>query len=260
MKYENILFNKNGDTVVITIHRPLEQNILSTKTMQDIHHAFQAVQTDSDSRVAILTGNGEKVFSAGADINELRLLDSAEGQLLSQEGKKVLDFIENLGKPVIAAVNGVALGGGCELAMACTLRIASKNARFGFPEAKVGLIPGYGGTYRLPNLVGKGRALEMILTGEPVCADEALRVGLVNKVVPSEELLSAAQILAGKIVSSAPLAVRYIMEAVNKGIDMPWKQRALLEASLFGQCCASEDMEEGTRAFLEKRPARFQGK
>ncbi len=260
MKYENILFNKNGDTVVITIHRPLEQNILSTKTMQDIHHAFQAVQKDSDLRVAILTGNGEKVFSAGADINELRLLDSAGGQLLSQEGKEVLDFIENLGKPVIAAVNGVALGGGCELAMACTLRIASKNARFGFPEAKAGLIPGYGGTYRLPNLVGKGRALEMILTGEPVCADEALRVGLVNKVVPSEELLSAAQILAGKIVSSAPLAVRYIMEAVNKGIDMSWKQRALLEASLFGQCCASEDMEEGTRAFLEKRPARFQGK
>ena len=260
MEYENILFDKNGDTAVITIHRPLEKNILSTKTMQDIYHAFQAVQKDSNVRVAILTGTGEKIFSAGADINELRLLDSTGGQLLSQKGNEVLDFIENLRKPVIAAVNGVALGGGCEIAMACTLRIASKNARFGFPEAKVGLIPGYGGTYRLPNLVGKGRALEMILTGEPVCADEALRVGLVNKVVPSEELLSAAQILAGKIMSSAPLAVRYIMEAVNKGIDMPWKQRALLEASLFGQCCASEDMKEGTRAFLEKRPARFQGK
>lgn len=260
MEYENILFDKNGDTVVITIHRPLEQNILSTKTMQDIHHAFQAVQRDSNVRVAILTGSGEKIFSAGADIKELRLLDSAGGQLLSQEGNEILDFIENLGKPVIAAVNGVALGGGCELAMACTLRIAAKNARFSFPEAKVALIPGYGGTYRLPTLVGKGKALEMMLTGEPVCADEALCVGLVNKVVRLEELLSVAQVLAGKIASSSPLAVRYITEAVNKGIDMPWKQRAFLEASLFGQCCASEDMEEGTRAFLEKRPARFQGK
>lgn len=260
MGYENILLDRNDDVATVTIHRPAKRNALNLKTVEEILHAFQTVQADSGVKAVILTGSGEKAFAAGADINELTLLDSVGGQRRSQRGNEILSFIENLGKPVIAAVNGAALGGGCELAMACTLRIASENARFGQPEVKLGLIPGYGGTHRLPRLVGKGRALEMLLTGDPISAEEALRIGLVNRVVPLAELLPAAQTLAGKITSNAPLALRYAVEAVNKGLETSREQGALLEASLFGQCCASEDMKEGTRAFLEKRPARFQGK
>ncbi len=259
MGYENILLDRNDDVATVTIHRPAKRNALNVKTVEEIFHAFQTVQADSGVKAAILTGSGEKAFAAGADINELTLLDSVGGQRRSQRGNEILNFIENLGKPVIAAVNGAALGGGCELAMACTLRIASENARFGQPEVKLGLIPGYGGTYRLPRLVGKGRALEMLLTGDPISAEEALRIGLVNRVVPLAELLPAAQTLVGKITSNAPLALRYGVEAVNKSLETSREQGALLEASLFGQCCASEDMKEGTRAFLEKRAAKFQG-
>ena len=260
MGYENILLDSNGDVATVTIHRPAKRNALNMKMVEEIFYAFQTVQVDSSVKAVILTGSGEKAFAAGADINELILLDSVEGQRCSQRGNEVLNFVENLGKPVIAAVNGAALGGGCELAMACTLRIASENARFGQPEVRLGLIPGYGGTHRLPRLVGKGRALEILLTGDTISAEEAFRIGLVNRVVPLAELLPAAQTLAGKITSNAPLAVRYAVEAVNKGMETSREQGMLVEASLFGQCCASEDMKEGTRAFLEKRAAKYRGK
>ena len=260
MGYENLLFDIRNQVATVTINRPAKRNALNGKTVEEIFHAFQTVQKDIGVRAAILTGSGQKAFAAGADINELNLLDSVAGQRFSQRGNEILNFIENLGKPVIAAVNGAALGGGCELAMACTLRIASENARFGQPEVKLGLIPGYGGTQRLPRLVGKSRALEMLLTGDLVSAEEALRLGLVSRVVPPNQLLPAARDLAARIMSNAPLALRNAVEAVNKGLETSQAQGTLIEASLFGQCCASEDMKEGTRAFLEKRPARFQGK
>ena len=210
--------------------------------------------------LVILTGAGEKAFVGGADINELAVQTPVEGKEMSVHGQKILDLIEHLGKPVIAAVNGYALGGGCELALACTIRIASENARLGQPEVKLGLIPGYAGTQRLPRLVGRGRALEMVLSGEPVSAAEAYRIGLVNQVVPAQDLIAAAEKLAQKILANAPLAVKFALEAVNHGLEMTQAEGQFLEANLFGLCCTTADMKEGTRAFLEKRPARFIGK
>ena len=218
------------------------------------------VTEDGEVGVVIITGAGEKAFVAGADINEIAMMTPISGREMARKGQAVLNFIENLGKPVIAAVNGFALGGGCELAMACTIRVASDNARLGQPEVNLGVMPGYAGTQRLPRLVGQGRALEIILTGRMVNAEEALRIGLVNKVVPPAELIKSCEDMARTIVAKGPLAVRFCLEAVNAGLNMPLAQAQEYEATLFGVLCASEDMREGTRAFLEKRQPKFKGK
>jgi enoyl-CoA hydratase len=260
MAYETLLYEKRDSIGYVTINRPDKLNALNRQVMDELDDCFRAIQNDEEVRVVILTGAGEKAFVAGADLQELATLAPLEGRDFSRRGQRIFDLIENLGKPVIAAVNGYALGGGCELAMACTLRIASENARFGQPEVKLGLIPGCAGTQRLPRLVGKGRALEMILSGEPIDAQEAYRIGLVNQVVPAAELAAAAQTLACKIAANAPLAIKFALEAVNRGWEMTREQGQFLEAVLFGLCCTTTDMKDGTRAFLEKRPAKFVGK
>lgn len=260
MAYNTLLYEKRDGIGYITMNRPDKLNALSAQVVDDLEACFTATQKDAEVRVVILTGAGEKAFVAGADVSELAALTPLGGQETSRLGHRVFDLIESLGKPVIAAVNGYALGGGCELALACTLRVASENARFGQPEIKLGIIPGYGGTQRLGRVVGKGRALQMILTGEPVTAQEAYRIGLVNQVVPPQDLISAAEELARKIMANAPLAIKFALEAVNRGLEMTQAQGQVLEAVLFGLCCATEDMGEGTRAFLEKRPAKFSGK
>ena len=260
MAFENLLYEKRNGIGYVTVNRPEKLNALNRKTMDELHDCFQEIERDDEVRAVILTGAGEKAFVGGADINELAVQTPVEGKELSRRGQKILDLIEHLGKPVIAAVNGYALGGGCELALACTVRIASENARLGQPEVKLGLIPGYAGTQRLPRLVGKGRALEMVLSGEPVSAAEAYRIGLVNQVVPAQDLMATAEKLAQKILANAPLAVKFALEAVNHGLEMTQAEGQFLEANLFGLCCTTADMKEGTRAFLEKRPARFTGK
>jgi enoyl-CoA hydratase len=260
MSYETLLYEKRDGIALVTIHRPEKLNALNQQVMKELSACFEQIRDDSESRIVILTGAGEKSFVAGADINELAVQTPVGGKEMSLRGQSTLDLIENLGKPVIAAVNGFALGGGCELAMACTLRIASENARFGQPEVKLGIIPGYAGTQRLPRLVGKGRALEMVLTGEPISAQEAYRIGLVNQVVPLNDLLATAESVARRIMANGPLAVRFVMEAVNHGMEMSEAEGQFLEANLFGLCCTTEDKNEGTRAFLEKRPAKFAGK
>jgi enoyl-CoA hydratase/carnithine racemase len=260
MAYETLLYDKCNAIGYVTINRPEKLNALNRTVMEELFGCFQNLQKDDEVRVVILTGAGEKAFVAGADINDLAAQTPMEGKETSRRGQKVLDLIENLGKPVIAAINGYALGGGCELAMACTLRVAAENVRLGQPEVKLGLIPGYAGTQRLPRLVGKCRALEMILTGELVTAQEAHRAGLVNQVVPAPELLATAEKLAEKIIANAPLAVKFALEAVNHGMEMSEAEGQFLEATLFGLCCTTADMKEGTRAFLEKRPAKFVGK
>ena len=260
MAYETLLYEKRDSIGYVTINRPDKLNALNRQVMDELDDCFRAIQNDEEVRVVILTGAGEKAFVAGADLQELATLAPLEGRDFSRRGQRIFDLIENLGKPVIAAVNGYALGGGCELAMACTLRIASENARFGQPEVKLGLIPGCAGTQRLARLVGKGRALEMILSGEAIDAQEAYRIGLVNQVVPAAELAAAAQTLACKIAANAPLAIKFALEAVNRGWEMTREQGQFLEAVLFGLCCTTTDMKDGTRAFLEKRPAKFVGK
>ncbi|HKS95493.1 MAG TPA: enoyl-CoA hydratase-related protein [Terriglobia bacterium] len=260
MSYETLLYEKRDGVAIVTVNRPEKLNALNQRVMTELGACFVEINKDDGVRAVILTGAGEKAFVAGADINELAVQTPVQGKETSLAGQRVLDAIENLGKPVVAAVNGYALGGGCELAMACTLRIASENARFGQPEVKLGIIPGYAGTQRLPRLVGKGLAQQMILTGDPITAAEAYRIGLVNQVVPLNELMSAAEALARKIVVNAPLAVKFAMEAVNHGMEMTAEQGQFLEATLFGLCCTTADMKEGTRAFLEKRPAKFTGK
>lgn len=260
MVYETLAVRKLEGITHVTINRPEKLNALNRKVMEELRACFEDISKDADVRAVILTGAGEKAFVAGADINELAVQTPAQGKETSTFGQRVLDLIENLGKPVIAAVNGYALGGGCELAMACTLRLASENARFGQPEVKLGIIPGYAGTQRLARLVGKGRALEMILAGDPITAQEAYRIGLVNQVVASKDLIGAAETLARKIMANGPLAVRYAMEAVHHGLQMTQEEGEFLEATLFGLCCTTEDMKEGTRAFLEKRPAKFAGR
>ncbi len=260
MSYETLTQEEREGIAIVTIRRPEKLNALNQKVMKELHACFEQLRDDDAVRVVIVTGAGEKAFVAGADISELAVLTPVGGRAMSLAGQRTLGLIENLGKPVIAAVNGYALGGGCELAMACTLRIASENARFGQPEVKLGIIPGYAGTQRLPRLVGKGRALELILTGEPVTAQEAYRIGLVNLVVPQSGLMTSAEALARKIMANGPLAVRFAMEAVNHGAEMTVAEGQFLEATLFGLCCTTEDKNEGTRAFLEKRPAKFVGK
>jgi enoyl-CoA hydratase len=260
MTYENILLEKKGAIAYVTVNRPKVLNALNQATMKELGDAFHEIKTDAAIRAAILTGAGEKAFVAGADISELAQQDAVSGKEYAHTGQAVLDLIENLGKPVIACINGFALGGGCELALACTLRLASDQARLGQPEVKLGIIPGYGGTQRLPRLVGKGLAMQMVLAGEIISAQEAHRIGLVNEVTSAAELIPRAEAIAAKIVANAPLAVQYAMEAVNKGMEMTLASGLHLEASLFGLCCTTLDKAEGTAAFLEKRPASFKGK
>ena len=257
--YDNLRCETRGGMAFVTIDRPAALNALDRKTLDELRRAFEATRADSSVGAAVLTGAGPRAFAAGADIRELTGLSETEGRRLAASGQAVLDLIENLGKPVIAAVNGYALGGGCELAMAATIRVAAEHAVFGQPEVRLGLIPGYGGTQRLPRLIGRGRALEMLLTGETVTAAEAWRIGLVNRVVPAAELLSRAESIAAGILSNAPIAVRYCMEAVHRGLGTSLAGGLQLEADLFGRCCATADMKEGTRAFLEKRAAHFKG-
>jgi enoyl-CoA hydratase len=260
MAYENLLYDVKDGIARITFNRPGVLNALNRKTIEELGDCLNAAKRDDSVRVLILTGAGEKAFIAGADINELAKQTPVNGKEFALFGQEVIHRLETLGKPSIAAINGFALGGGCELALACTMRIASKNAKLGQPEVKLGILPGYGGSQRLPRLCGKGIAHEMILTGEMIPADEALRVGLVNRVVELPDLLATAESIAKKIIANAPLAVKYAMEAVERGMEMPQEEGLFLEATLFGLCCATEDMREGTRAFLEKRPAKFEGR
>jgi enoyl-CoA hydratase len=257
---ENVSYAKKGAIAYVTLNRPKVLNALNTKTWQDLKTAFEDARDDAAVRGVILTGAGDKAFIAGADISELTQLTAVEAEKSSTFGQAVLDLIENLGKPVIAAVNGFALGGGCETAMACTIRIAAENAKFGQPEVKLGLIPGGGGTQRLPRLVGKGRALQLILSGEIIAAQEAYRIGLVNEVVPATELITRAEAILKQIFANAPIAVKYSLEAVNKGLETSQTEGLSLEASLFGLCAGTEDKKEGTQAFLQKRAAQFQGR
>jgi enoyl-CoA hydratase len=260
MNFENILLEKKNLIAYVTVNRPKVLNALNMATMEDLRAAFHDIKNDVSIRVVIMTGAGEKAFIAGADIGELAKHDAVTGKEYTHRGQSVLNLIENLGKPVIACINGFALGGGCEIAMACTMRLASENAKLGQPEVKLGIMPGYGGTQRLPRLVGKGIAMQLVLSGEMITAQEAHRIGLVNEVTPGTELIPRAEAIAQKIIANAPLAVQYAMEAVNKGMEMTLQEGLYLEAVLFGVCCATEDKKEGTTAFLEKRAPQFKGK
>jgi enoyl-CoA hydratase len=260
MNYENILYAVKDRVARITFDRRSVLNALNTKTLDELGDCLHEVRRDDTVHALILTGAGEKAFVAGADINELAQRTAVDGKNFALYGQEIFHRLEMLGKPSIAAINGFALGGGCELALACTIRIASRIAKLGQPEVKLGILPGYGGTQRLARLCGKGIAYEMILTGEMITADEALRIGLVNRVVEPSELLSVAESIAAKIAANAPLAVKYAMEAIERGAEMPQQEGLFLEATLFGLSCATEDMREGTRAFLEKRPPKFQGR
>ncbi|HEX4021033.1 MAG TPA: enoyl-CoA hydratase-related protein [Acidobacteriaceae bacterium] len=260
MIFENILFEQRDGVAFVTLNRPRVLNVLNAATLAELSIAFTTIRSDDSIRAAVLTGAGEKAFAAGADIHELAQANGAQGLELARRGQAVFSAIEECGKPVIACINGFALGGGCELSLACTLRIAGENARLGQPEVKLGLIPGYGGTQRLPRLVGKGVALQLILTGEMISAADALRVGLVNEVVPLDQLLARGEQIARTIASMAPLAIRYSLEAVHRGYDVPLEEGLYLEASLFGLSCSTADKAEGTGAFLEKRAATWQGK
>lgn len=260
MSYQTLLFESKSGIAYVTINRPDKLNALNAQAKQELLQVVEQIKHDQDIHAVILTGVGEKSFVAGTDIGELTELNADTGKLFAMGGQEVFDRIENLGKPVIAAVNGYALGGGCELALACHIRIASENAKFGQPEVNLGIIPGYGGTQRLARLIGKGRAMEMILTGDQIDAQEALRVGLVNKVVPLSELMKTAEAIAQKIVSKGQVAVRLALKAVNMTDETNLTDGLALEASLFGVCCGSEDFKEGTKAFLEKRKPVFKNK
>jgi enoyl-CoA hydratase len=260
MSYENLLYEKKDGIAFITFNRPKVLNALNRKTIDELESILRDAREDSAVRVLIFTGAGEKAFVAGADINELAQQTPVNGKEFSLFGQGVFHLLETMGKPSICAINGFALGGGCEFALACSIRLASKTARLGQPEVKLGILPGYGGSQRLARLCGKGVAHELCLTGEMITADEAQRIGLVNHVYEPAELLPAAEAMAKKIVEKAPLAVKYCMEAIERGMEMPQEEGLFLEATLFGVSCATEDMREGTKAFLEKRPANFQGK
>ena len=256
----NVLYEKRSGIAYVTVNRPKVLNALNTPTWVDLRQAFKDARDDAAVRGVILTGAGDKAFIAGADIGELANVAAFEAEQASRFGQGVLDLIENLGKPVIAAVNGFALGGGCETAMACTLRIAVEAAKFGQPEVTLGLVPGGGGTQRLPRLVGKGRALRLILSGEMIDAQEAHRIGLVDEVVPATDLIARAEAILKRIAANAPIAVKFALEAANKGMETSQSEGLLLEASYFGLCAATDDKKEGTTAFLEKRPPQFHGR
>ena len=260
MTFDNLLVERDDAVAIVTLNRPKVLNALNGQTLSELSAAMASLKADAGVRAIVLTGAGEKSFVAGADINELAVLSPVAGKEHARAGQQIFDAIEQLGKPVIAAINGFALGGGCELAMACTLRLAADTARFGQPEINLGLIPGYAGSQRLPRLVGKGRALEILLTGDMIGAARAYEIGLVNRVVPAAELMTEAKKLARVLASKAPIAVRYIIDAVNQGLDTPFAAGEFLETSLFGTIASSDDMREGTKAFLEKRAPVWQGK
>lgn len=260
MAYENLLYEKRDRIGFITFNRPKVLNALNRKTLEELNDVLIAARDDDELSVLILTGAGDKAFVAGADIGELAVQTPVSGKEIAAFGQSVFHRLETLGKPSIAAINGFALGGGCELALACTIRLAARTAKLGQPEVKLGIITGYGGSQRLVRLCGKGVAHELCLTGEIISAEEALRIGLVNHVYEPAELLPAAEALANKIVANAPLSVKYTMELIERGAEMPLEEGQYLETTLFGLCTATEDMREGTRAFLEKRPAQFRGK
>jgi enoyl-CoA hydratase len=260
MNYENILYEKKDGIAYITFNRPKVLNALNRMTVEELRHALLDARGDESVRVLILTGAGEKSFVAGADIGELAQQTPVNGKEFSLYGQSVFHLLETMGKPSICAINGFALGGGCELALSCTIRIASKTAKLGQPEVKLGIIPGYGGTQRLTRLCGKGVAHELCLSGEMITSEEALRIGLVNHIYEPAELIPAAEAIAKKIIANAPVAVKFTMEAIERGMEMPQEEGLFLEATLFGLACATEDMREGTKAFLVKRAAQFKGK
>ena len=260
MSYENIKTENRDGVLFVTIDRPKVLNALNAQTVDEIGRAFSAARADDSVKAVIVTGSGEKAFVAGADINELAKKTPMTGKDTSERGQQIFSSIERFPKPVIAAINGFALGGGCELALACHIRIASDKAQIGLPEVTLGIIPGYGGTQRMARLLGKGKALELICTGDRIGAAEAERIGLVNKVVPADQLIPTAEEMARKIMSRGPLAVRAAIEAVMSGSEMPFEEGQFLEATLFGLLCATEDTKEGMQAFIEKRQANFKGK
>jgi enoyl-CoA hydratase/carnithine racemase len=259
LKLENVVYEKKGPIAYVTLNRPKVMNALNKATINELRSAFEDARDDLAVRGVILTG-GEKAFAAGADIAEIANNTAVEAEQASRRGQALTDLIENLGKPVIAAVNGFALGGGCELAMSCAIRIAAESAKFGQPEVKLGVMPGYGGTQRLPRLVGRGRALKLILSGDIIDAAEAYRIGLVDELEPDGHVVERAETVLKKIIANAPLSVKYALEAVNKGLETSVAEGLLIEASLFAVCASTDDKKEGTSAFLEKRAPKFQGK
>ena len=259
MDYKTILVSVKNRVVIITINRPDKLNALNADCKNELRDLFTTIRTDHGIDAVIITGAGEKAFVAGTDIGELTALDQTSGKEFAANGQALFDLIQHLGKPVIAAINGYALGGGCELALACHIRIASENARFGQPEVNLGIIPGYGGTQRLARLVGVAKATELILTGNQINAQEAHRIGLVNTVVAGGELLPTAETIAATIIGKGQLAVRMAMKAINASMEMPLSEGLNIEASLFGECCSTNDFREGTTAFLEKRKPRVHG-
>ena len=260
MSTQNLTLEIRDRIARLTVNRPEKLNALNRATLEEMSQVFASLAEDPDVGVVILTGSGTKAFIAGADVNELARLSPVEGREYARFGQRLFSRIETLGKPVLAAVNGYALGGGCEIALACTLRFAATTARFGQPEVNLGIIPGYGGTQRLARLVGRGRAQELILTGDMIDAAEAYRIGLANRIFPPEELLERTEAVAASLLSKGPLAIRYAMEAIHRGLAMPPEEGLDFEATLFSVLCASEDMKEGTSAFLEKRKPRFVGR
>ncbi len=259
MEYTNIRVENRPPLAVITLDHPKALNALNAATLAELESAFEAASNDAGTRVVLLTGAGGRAFAAGADIRELAAIAAEEGRAFALRGQAIFRRIETLGKPVIACIQGFALGGGCELAMACTLRIAADDARFGQPEVKLGIIAGYGGTQRLPRLVGRGHALKLLLTGAVIDAREALRIGLVDEVVPAAELMSRAETLAMEIAANAPLAVSETLHSVDEGLGLPLELALLREAARFGTLCATADKVEGARAFLDKRPPAWKG-
>lgn len=259
MDFTNIRLERRPPLAVITLDRPKALNALNAATLSELEAALESLANDAEVRVVLLTGAGGRAFAAGADIRELVELAAEEGRAFSLRGQSIFRRIETLAKPVIACIQGFALGGGCELAMACALRIAADGARFGQPEVKLGIIAGYGGTQRLPRLVGRGAALKLLLTGAMIDAHEALRIGLVDEVVPAPELMSRAEALAQEIAENAPVAVAETLHAVDEGLNLPLELALMREAAGFGALCATGDKAEGTRAFVEKRPPAWKG-
>lgn len=260
MELKNVVFEKEGNIGLVTINRPKALNALNSETLSDLDEVINTLENDSSIYVVILTGAGEKAFVAGADIAEMKDLNEEQGKEFGLLGNKVFRRLENLNKPVIAAINGFALGGGCELAMACDIRIASEKAKFAQPESGLGITPGFGGTQRLPRIVGEGKAKELIFTGDIIKADEALRIGLVNKVVAPEELMSNVKAMAEKIASNAPIAVSLCKDAINRGMQVDIDSAINVEAEDFGKCFSTEDQKEGMTAFIEKRAKNFNNK
>ena len=257
---ETVTYEKKGAIAYVTLNRPKVLNALNKTALADLRAAFEDARDDSSLHGVILTGAGDKSFIAGADINEVATDTPVQAEEKTRRGQHLMDLIENLGKPVVAAINGFALGGGCEAALACTIRLAAETAKFGLPEVRLGIIPGYGGTQRLPRLVGKGVALQLILSGAMIDAQEAYRIGLVNEVVPKAELIARAEAILNQIGANAPLSVRYALEAVNKGMETSVAEGLVLESTFVAICTSTEDKKEGTSAFLQKRPPQFQGR